>query len=131
MQAIEHFIFEQEQIGNTCWRFKNNSHFTKRKFFTDAIYKRVLKSSDSFQRNGKTMTKSFNAAGFSVSLLLRKFLMQLSISLIGNAFFFNISFKWHISEWNPEKSETIESVWNNKMRVVIYRCLETIAGSGD
>ena len=63
--------------------------------------KRVLKSSDNIEGNGKTITKSFfsavNMTSFSVSLLLRKFLMQLSISLIGNAFFFNISFKSHTS----------------------------------
>ena len=54
-------------------------------------------SSDNFQRNGKTITKFLFSAvimtGFSVSLLLRKYLMQLSISLIENAFLFNISFK--------------------------------------
>ena len=54
-------------------------------------------SSDNFQRNGKTITKFLFSAvimtGFSVSLLLRKYLMQLAISLIENAFLFNISFK--------------------------------------
>ena len=54
-------------------------------------------SSDNFQRNDKTITKFLFSAvivtGFSVSLLLRKYLMQLSISLIENAFLFNISFK--------------------------------------
>ena len=58
--------------------------------------KSVLKSSDNLPRNGKTITKSFfsavNVTGFSVSLLLRRFLIQLSINLIGNAFFFNIRF---------------------------------------
>ena len=43
------------------------------------FFKRVFKSSDNFPRNGKTMTKCFfsavNVTGFSVSLLLRKFLM--------------------------------------------------------
>ena len=72
------------------------------RFLLTLILKRVLKSSDNLPRNGKTLTKSFlsavNVTGFSVSLLLRKFLMQLSINLIGNAFFFNISFKWHTSE---------------------------------
>ena len=43
--------------------------------------------------------------------------MQLSINLIGNVFFFNISFKWHTSEWNLEKSETIENVWNKKVKI--------------
>ena len=30
-QAIDHFIIELEKIGDTCWRFKNNSSFTKGK----------------------------------------------------------------------------------------------------
>ena len=57
----------------------------------------VLKLSDNLPKNGNTITKSFlsavNGTGFSVSLLLRKLLMHLSISLIENAFFCNISFK--------------------------------------
>ena len=66
-------------------------------FLQVLFFKRVLKSSDNLPRNSKTTTKSFfsavNVNGFSVSLFLRNSLMQLSISLIGNAFFFNISFK--------------------------------------
>ena len=93
----------------------------KVRFLLILFYKRVLKSSDNLPRNGKTITKSFfsavNLTGFSVSLLLRKFLMQLFINLIGNAFFFNIPFKWHTSEWNLEKSETKENVWNNKVKI--------------
>ena len=120
-QAIGHFIFELEKLGNTCWRFKNNSNFTKGKVFTDTIFKLVLKSSGNLPRNDKTTTKSFfsasNATGFLVSLLLRKLLMQLSINLIWNAFFFYISFKWHTSEWNLEKSEAIDNVWNNKVKI--------------
>ena len=58
-----------------------------------------------------------NVTGFSVSLLLRNFLMQLYINLIGNAFLFDSSFKWHTSEWNPEKSETIENIQNNKVKI--------------
>ena len=58
------------------------------------FFKRVLKSSDNSERNGKTITKSFfsavNMTSFSVSLLLRKFLMQLSNSFTGNEFFLNI-----------------------------------------
>ena len=69
----------------------------KVRFLLILFYKRVLKSTDNLPRNGKTITKSFfsavNLTGFSVSLLLRKFLMQLFINLIGNAFFFNIPFK--------------------------------------
>ena len=36
-QAIGHFIFELEKLGNTCRWFKNNSNFTKGKVFTDTI----------------------------------------------------------------------------------------------
>ena len=56
------------------------------------FFKRVLKSSYVLPRNSKTITTSFFSAvdvtGFSVSLLLRKLLMRLSINLIGHAFFF-------------------------------------------
>ena len=69
----------------------------KERFLIILFFKSVLISSDNLPRNGKTITKSFfsavNVTGFSVSLLLRMFLMQLSINLIGNTFFFNISFK--------------------------------------
>ena len=69
----------------------------KGRFLLIIFLKRNLKSSDTLPKNGKTTTKSFfsavNVACFSVSLLLRKFLMQLSISLIGDAFFVNIYFK--------------------------------------
>ena len=60
----------------------------KGRFLLILLFKRVLKSRDNFPRNDKTITKSFfsavNGTGSSVSLLLRNFLMQLSISLIGN-----------------------------------------------
>ena len=61
----------------------------KRRFLMILFFKRVLKSSDALPRNGKTKCffSAVNMTGFSVILLLRKFLMQLSISLIGNAFF--------------------------------------------
>ena len=65
------------------------------------------------------MTKSFflavNVTGFSVSLFEKYF--DATINLIGNAFFFNISFKWHTSKWNLEKSKTIENVWNNQVKI--------------
>ena len=93
----------------------------KERFLLILFFELVLKSSDNFLRNGKTITKSFfsavNVTGFSVSLLLRKFLMQLSISLIGNAFFFNTSFKLHTSELKPEKSKAVENVQNNKVKI--------------
>ena len=120
VQAIGHFIFELEKTGHAFWIFKNNSSFTKEKVSTDTIFKRVLKSSNNLPKNGKKKSKSFfsavNVTGFSVNLLLGKFLMKLSINLIGNAFFFNISFKWHTSGWNLEKSEAIENVRNNWKR---------------
>ena len=43
--------------------------------------------------------------------------MQLSINLIGNVFFFNISFKRHTSDGNLEKSETIENVRKNIVNI--------------
>ena len=48
--------------------------------------------------------------------------MQLSVNLIGNTFFFNISFKWHTSKSNPEKFETNENVRNNKVtiKLILY-----------
>ena len=65
----------------------------KGRFLLILFFKRVLKSNNNFPRNDKTVTKSlFSAAkvtGLSVSLLLRKFLMQTAINLIGNAFFFS------------------------------------------
>ena len=52
--------------------------------------KRFLKSRDNLSRNGKTLAKSFfsavNVTGISISSLLKKFLMQLSINLTGNTF---------------------------------------------
>ena len=96
-QAIEHFIFELEKIGMRVEDLKITLISQKERFLIILFFKSVLISSDNLPRNGKTITKSFfsavNVTGFSVSLLLRMFLMQLSISLIGNAFFFNISFK--------------------------------------
>ena len=82
----------------------------------------VLKSSDTITRCGKTITKylfsALNMTDFPVSLLLCKFMIQLSINLIENDFFFNISlFKWHTCEWNLWKSETIENFRNNKVKI--------------
>ena len=69
----------------------------KGRFLLILFLKFVIKSSDNLPRNGKTVTKSFfpavNLTGFLVSLFVRKFLIQMSISVIGNAFFFNISVK--------------------------------------
>ena len=61
-------------------------------FLLILFFKCVPKSSDNLPKNGKTITRSFfspvNVTDFSVSLLSRKFLMQLPINLIGKAFFF-------------------------------------------
>ena len=61
------------------------------RFLLILFFKCVPKSSDNLPKNGKTITRSFfssvNVTDFSVSLLLRKFLMQLPINLIGKAFF--------------------------------------------
>ena len=68
----------------------------KGRFLLILIFKHIFKSSDNLPRNGNIITKFFfstvNVTGSSVSLLLRKLLMQLSINLIGNAFFFNVFF---------------------------------------
>ena len=73
----------------------------KGRFLLILFFKRLLKSSENLQKNGKSITKSFfsadNVTGFSVSLLLRKFLMQLSINLIKNAFSFKRLYN-HLSE---------------------------------
>ena len=86
----------------------------KERFLPILFFKQVLKSSDNIPRNDKTITKPFfsadNVTGFSVSLLSRRFLMKLSINLVGNGCYFNFSFKWTTSEWNLEKSKTIENV---------------------
>ena len=69
----------------------------KRRFFLILFFKRVLKASDTLPGNEKTITKSFfsavNVTGFSVSRSLENYLVQLSVNLIGSAFFFNIFFK--------------------------------------
>ena len=74
---------------------KTNLTFTKGRFLLILFFKCVLKSRDNLPRNYKAITKSFfsavNETGFSVSFLFTRFLMQLSINLIGNVFFFNIS----------------------------------------
>ena len=67
------------------------------------------------------MTKSFFLSSwfdwiFSESFIKNFFLTQLSINLIENMFFFNISLKWQTSEWNLENSEIIENVENNKVK---------------
>ena len=93
----------------------------KGRFLPILIIKSVLKSTGNLPRNGKTITIFFFSAvsvtGYSVSLLLRKSLVQLSINFIGNPFFLDIYFKWHTSEWNLKKSETIKNVRNSKLNL--------------
>ena len=73
----------------------------KVRFLLILFFNRLLKSSDNLQKNGRSITKSFfsadNVTCFSVSLLLRKFLMQLSSNLIKNAFSFKRLYN-HLSE---------------------------------
>ena len=72
------------------------------------------------------MTKSFfstaNVTGFSVRFLIKKFLMQLSISFIENVLLFNISFKWNTSEWYIEKSERNKNVQKIKVKLKPFLC---------
>ena len=90
--AIGDFIFELEKLEIRVEDLKITLILQKGRFLLILFFKRILKSSDNLPRNGKTITKSFfsavNVTGFSVSLSLRKFLMQLSINMIGNALFF-------------------------------------------
>ena len=76
---------------------KINLILQKGRFLPILIIKRVLKSTGNLPINGKIITISFFSAvsvtGYSVSLLLRKFLVQLSINFIGNSFFLDIYFK--------------------------------------
>ena len=96
-QTIGILSLNWDKLGIRVGDLKINLILQKRRFLLILFVRRVLKSSDNFPRNGQTITKSLfsavNVTGFSVSLLLRNFLMQLSMNLIGNAFFFNISFK--------------------------------------
>ena len=96
-QVIGHFIFELEKFEIRVDVLKITLILQKERFLMILFFKRVLKSSNNLPKNGKTITKSFfsagNMTGFSLSLLLRKFLIQLYSNLIGNAFFFNICFK--------------------------------------
>ena len=101
----------------------------KGRLFLVLFFKHVLKSSDNLPRNGKTITKSFfsavNVTGFSVSLLLRKLLMQLSINLIGNAFFFNISFNGKLLNEilkNPKQLKTFKIIkWKSNQLYILRK----------
>ena len=74
----------------------------KGRFLLILFFKRLLKSSDNLPRNGKTISKSFfsadNVTGFTVSLLMRKCLMQLSINLIGIVTFLIFLLKYILNE---------------------------------
>ena len=102
-----------DDLKITVWLYKREGFYWY--FFVNVLLNQV----DTLPRNGKTISKSFFSAvsviGLSVSPSLRRFLIQLSIKLIGNAFFFY--FFWHTSKGNPEKSETIENIGNNKAKI--------------
>ena len=89
----------------------------KRRYLLILIIKSVLKSTGNLPRNGKNITISFFSAVSVTGYSVRNFLVQLSISFIGNSLFLDIYFKWHTSEWNLKKSETIENVRNSKLKI--------------
>ena len=96
------------------------------RFLLILYFKLVLKSSNTFSRNDKTITKSFfwaiDETSFSVSHLLRKVLIQLSVIFMGNAFFFKISFTWNTSEWTLEKSEASEIIkWKSNQLYIVWK----------
>ena len=80
-QAVGHFIFELEKMEIRVDDLKITLIFLKGRILLLLFFKRVVKLSDNLPRNAETITKSFfsavNVTSFSVSLLLRKFLMQL------------------------------------------------------
>ena len=93
-QAIGHFIFELEKIGNICWRYM--LFLQKGRILLILFFKRVkkvIKSSDDLLNqviiyqdviNYKSFFSAANMTGFLVNLWLRKFLIQFSINLIEN-----------------------------------------------
>ena len=121
VQAIGHFTFELEKMKIRARDLKVTLNLQKGRLLLILFFECVHKSNDSLRRNGKTISRSFfsalNVTGFSVSLSLRRLLMQISINLIGNAFFIDISLKWNTFEWNLRKTKTIENVQNNKVRI--------------
>ena len=83
------------------------------------LCKRVLKTRDKLPRYGRTINNSFfsivYAKGVCKNLLFEKVLMQLSASLMRNAFFLKTSFRWKIQ---PGK---LRDNWN-WLFLVSYEC---------
>ena len=86
----------------------------KGKFLLILFCKRVVIASVKLPRYGSAINNSFfstvNAKGVCKNFLFKKVLMQLSTSLMENAFFLKMSFKRLTSVRNLEKSQTIENV---------------------
>ena len=70
----------------------------KGRFLLRLFCKRVLIARDKLPRYGRVIDNSFlstvNATGVCKNFLFKNVLMQLSTSLMGNAFFLKMSFKW-------------------------------------
>ena len=86
VQARGYFILELEKLEIRADDLKITLLLQKGRFILILSSKHVLKTSDTLPRNGKTMNKLFfsvlNVTVFIVSLLLRKFLIQLSFNSI-------------------------------------------------
>ena len=86
MQARGYFILELEKLEIRAVDLKITLLLQKGRFILILSSKHILKTSDTLPRNGKTINKLFfsavNVTVFTVSLLLRKFLMQLSFNSI-------------------------------------------------
>ena len=78
MQAITEFIFKLEKLEIPVDDLIIPIILQNGRFLLILFFKRILKSNDNLPGSGKTITKFFfsavNVTGFSVSLLLRKFL---------------------------------------------------------
>ena len=86
MQARGYFILELEKLEIRAVDLKITLLLQKGRFILILSSKHILKTSDTLPRNGKTINKLFfsavNVTVFTVILLLRKFLMQLSFNSI-------------------------------------------------
>ena len=90
-------FFKTEIITKTCRGLKDNLDLTIRKIFVNTFCKRVPKAREKLPRHGRTKNNcffsTFNARGVCKNILFKKVLMQLSTSLMGNAFFLKMSIK--------------------------------------
>ena len=82
----------------------------KGRFLLIVFCNRVLIAREKLPRYGRAINNYF------FSTVNVKVVMKLSTSLMGNAFFLKMSFKWLTSVSNLEKSETFENVLNNKVK---------------